>query len=812
MMTAKAVLFFFIFSTLSIEAQVKTEVQEFNLSGPYAVAQPLAFDSVDVKGQKFDLKSLLDAIALTSPVTGTFKGQVLPSLKDSRSVGLLSFYINNRDYLKGKITVKGPKNYKLFVDGKEGSTELALAPEHHKLVLKYLVEPSDTDSIQVTIDAPREVAYTTSKSHFYTMHNCFDGRRPKRMGLSANGQYVALAYQTVSNDGKTEWDYELRETKKGMLIRTLESNVRWMPRSNTYIEDNTIDGHRILYKVDPVSGHRTTLAKDIPEGEFTLSPTEDYLIIHAEEEGPKEDPGVFEVLEMDDRQPGWRKRGYICRYDFSTGVKQRLTFGSKGEYLMDISQDGKKLLIGCSRSRLTKRPTTVMDLYLVDAQTLKTDTLFRGAEFLAGVQFSPDGMQLLVSGNPEAFDRVGCQLPANVTPSMTEYELFLYDLSTKKVTPLTRDFDPSPSNVHWSAYDGQIYFIAENRDYEHLFVCNPRSGKISQLPVTGDVVYSFDYSEHGPMLAYISCKTMEPVSSYVMDLKTKKQQRYFDGSTLLENVEIGTEQDFNFTNSRGDTVYGRFYCPKDYDPMKKYPLLVYYYGGCAPVGRYFDSTYNPVYWTSLGYCAYIVEPSGATGFGQEWASRHVNTAGHGPAEDIIEGTCALCRQYAFIDSTKIGCMGASYGGFMTMYLQTVTDLFAAAVSHAGIANHTSYWGEGYWGYNYSEVSMANSYPWSHRQLYVDQSPLFNADKIHTPLLLLHGNADTNVPLIESLQMFTALKLLGREVALVEVEGQNHHILDYAKRDKWLQTQMAWFQRWLKGDSSWWDALYPKKHL
>jgi dipeptidyl aminopeptidase/acylaminoacyl peptidase len=157
-------------------------------------------------------------------------------------------------------------------------------------------------------------------------------------------------------------------------------------------------------------------------------------------------------------------------------------------------------------------------------------------------------------------------------------------------------------------------------------------------------------------------------------------------------------------------------------------------------------------------------------------------------------------------------MGASYGGFMTQYLQTVTDIFAAAVSHAGITNHTSYWGEGYWGYNYSEVSMANSYPWSHRQLYVDQSPLFNADKIHTPLLLLHGNADTNVPLIESLQMFTALKLLGREVALVEVTGENHHIQEYAKKEKWLATQMAWFQKWLKGDPTWWDALYPKKHL
>ena len=101
------------------------------------------------------------------------------------------------------------------------------------------------------------------------------------------------------------------------------------------------------------------------------------------------------------------------------------------------------------------------------------------------------------------------------------------------------------------------------------------------------------------------------------------------------------------------------------------------------MSRYFESPYAPQYWNSLGYVAYILEPSGATGFGQEWASRHVNTAGRGPAEDIIEGTKKICEEHPFINANKIGCMGASYGGFMTQYLQTQTDIFAAAVSHAG---------------------------------------------------------------------------------------------------------------------------------
>ena len=796
-------------------AQVKTPVVEFNLAGPYAVNAPFAIDTVDVQGKKFDPNSMLGSIALTSQSTGKFSGKVLPSLPDSKSVGLLSFYVNNSSYLKGKIEVKGPKHSKLFIDGVEAGGELKLAPEHHTFTIQYLAEPKDTDSIQVVIESELSTVnyqLSTDARHPYMVHDLTDGRRVRGINISPDGQLVCVSYQTTARGGNSRWNYELREVKTGKLISQPSRNPHWMPKTSAWIEEEKEGEKRVLYRVDPRSGVRTRFAFDVPEGSYTLAPTEDYLIITKEEEGPKEDKEIFEVLEMDDRQPGWRKRSYLVKYDVKTGISQRITFGNKGEYLSDISQDGSKLLIISNRSRLAKRPTMVSDVFMMDAKTLKVDTLFCGAEFLGNGSFSPDGKQILFTGNPEAFDRIGCQLPTSLTPSMTENELFLYDIASKQVTPLTKDFNPSIESVDWSWADGQVYLSAEDKDYVNVFVLNPKTGKIVKLPLQGDYAYRFNIAAHAPMLAYLSYKTMEPASAYVFDLKSKKLQTFFAGAEALGDAEIGTCQDWNFINSKGDKVYGRLYLPKDFDANKKYPMIVYYYGGCSPVSRYFESPYAPQYWNSLGYVAYILQPSGATGFGQEWASRHVNTAGHGPAEDIIEGTKKICEAHPFINKDKIGCMGASYGGFMTQYLQTQTDIFAAAVSHAGIANHTSYWGEGYWGYNYSEVSMANSYPWSHRRLYVDQSPLFNADKIHTPLLLLHGNADTNVPLIESLQMFTALKLLGREVSLVEVEGENHHILDYNKKEKWLATQMAWFQKWLKDDPTWWDALYPKKHL
>ena len=218
-------------------AQVKTTISEFNQAGPYAVTAPVAFDTVDVKGQKFDDKQLMSAIALTSPATGKFTGEVLPSLEDSKSVGLLSFYVNNSDYLKGKIEVKGPKNYKLFIDGAEGGGELKLAPEHHTFVIRYLAEPKDTDSIHVTIDADKAVRYTLEAKHPYMVHDLTDGKRVRGISLSADGQFVAVSYQTTERGGNSRWDFELRETKSQRLISRPSHNPRWLPKSIAWLDE-----------------------------------------------------------------------------------------------------------------------------------------------------------------------------------------------------------------------------------------------------------------------------------------------------------------------------------------------------------------------------------------------------------------------------------------------------------------------------------------------------------------------------------------------------------------------------------------------
>ena len=146
---------------------------------------------------------------------------------------------------------------------------------------------------------------------------------------------------------------------------------------------------------------------------------------------------------------------------------------------------------------------------------------------------------------------------------------------------------------------------------------------------------------------------------------------------------------------------------------------------------------------------------------------------------------------------------------MTQYLISRSDIFAAAISHAGISNITSYWGEGYWGYSYSAAASANSYPWNAAKHYTEHSPLFSADKINTPLLLLHGTSDTNVPIGESIQMYNALKILGKEVQFISIKGEDHGIMDYKKRLAWNKTIFAWFEKYLMDDAGLWKSMYPE---
>ena len=793
------------------------EVKSFRYAGPYAVQKPFMVDSVDVHSKAFSLKSMLDT-PLSSEVLKQAEltsADALPAFSGD-ALHVLGFHVQNTAYTKAQLKVEGLTSYQVYVDGKKvDGKEIALNPATHDVVIKCLSEAGKSESVKVSLETEKDGILTLREdgNRLYTLADVLHGTRFSGVRVSPDGKYLMTSYRTSREGGKTSSVTKITELSTGKVLAERGEPLQWMPKSNLYYYTRTgVDG-RQLVTVDPVSGKENVLVEALPDGYFEVAPTEDWLLYSLTQEGPKERKEIYEVIEPDDRQPGWRDRSYLAKYDLKTGVMQPLTFGYHNAWGSDISQDGRHVLVMTSESRLTQRPTTLSSLYLLDVQTMQVEPLVLKDGFMGGAQFSPDGTQVLLTGSPESFGGIGKNVMEGQTPSTVDTQLYLMNLADKQITPLTKHFNPCVQRAVWSTADGQVYFTAENRDYISFYRLNPKNGKIQQIDVKEDLVTGFSLAQSAPVAAYYGQGASNSDRLYTLDTKKMKQALVEDLSKdILEGIQLGECRSWDFVNAKGDTIYGRYYLPPHFDASKKYPLIVNYYGGCSPTERYFESRYPHHAYAALGYVVYVVNPSGATGFGQEFSARHVNTAGDGPAQDIIEGTKKFCAAHDFVNAKKIGCIGASYGGFMSQYLQTQTDIFAAAISHAGISDHTSYWGEGYWGYSYSEVSMANSYPWTRKDLYVEQSPLFNAHKINTPILFLHGDVDMNVPVGESIQMYTALKLLGKETAMVLVNGQDHHILEYGRRVQWQNTIWAWFAKWLKDDATWWDAIYAPKSL
>ena len=740
----------------------------------------------------------------------------LPVAGDGYALYLLGFTLENTRYGKAELKVEGVESYQVYVDGKWcEDLKLTLEPASHRIIVKYLSAPGQKGTPKLSVDTEKEGIFTLTQEEgrLYTLADVLHGKRYTDVEVSPDGKYLILAYRTTRAGGQSANTYVVRELATGRVLAERSEELHWMPRSSEYYLTRQGVNGKELVRVHPSTGAETVLSTSLPEGSFRFAPTEDYLLFSLVQEGPKEKKEIYEYVDPDDRQPGWRDRTYLAKYDLASGLMQPLTYGYRQVFATDISADGSKVLMMVTKRRLEARPTTLYSLYILDVHTLESELLVEDDGFISNALFSPDARQVLIAGSPESLGGIGKNVKEGQTPSMVDTQLYLMEVADKSVKPLTLNFHPNVMQTVWNKADGKVYFTAENRDYYSLYQMEPASGVIRQVEVPEDMVLNMSVASQKPVLAFYGESVSNSHRLYSVDLKSRKPALVEDLSKdILKDIRLGSCEAWNFVNSKGDTIYGRYYLPPHFDANRKYPMIVNYYGGCSPTSRNFESRYPHHAYAALGYVVYVIEPSGATGFGQEFSARHVNTFGDGVADDIIEGTRKFAAEHAFVDDRKIGCIGASYGGFMTQYLQTKTDIFAAAISHAGISDHTSYWGEGYWGYSYSEVSGANSYPWKNKELFVDHSPLFNADKIHTPLLFLHGSVDMNVPVGESIQMYTALKLLGRETALVVVDGQDHHIVDYNKRIQWQNTIFAWFAKWLQDDPSWWNALYRPKSL
>lgn len=829
-----------VFMTAGASAYV---IGGFKGSAPVTLHQPQKPDSVQ-KENPFSADKLLksrrfatqwpETAGWTTMVPDTAGNLVPVDSKNAPQLRTFASHLRAERFAKGKLKLTSSPRADVILNGDvkiskttadsvpgEQSADIELLPQQdYSLIVNVLTMPDDPGKpefrLEFVPDKDFESVRVSSGAELdrrVSPLSTMQGERVSSMALSPDGKYLLTRYREVVSAEQSRQRVVMAETATGRTVsENIDFSADWMPKSNTLFFTKEGVKDYDLYVMEVPSMRTTRIATAIPDQDVTFSPDEKYLFYYDKVDGAKSEGVMRRYSNPDDRIPGDRDRFYICRYDIQNGVAIPLTYGGGTTSICDISRDGSKLLYMSQRQTPDKYPFYRVSLVQMDMSTFATDTIINDADgFVSNAIYSPDATRLFVVGGPDAFDRIGANHDPEPIANNFDNQGFIMTLADRSVKPVTKDFDPSLEGTPvWNAVDNKIYFIGERGFFRDLYQLNPSDGKIVMLGKENlQTVRGFSIGDReARYAAYWGGSFTDDGVACLLNLNNGKSTLVDDPlKEWLGDTQFGKMEPWKFTATDGTVVDGYMCLPPDFDANKKYPLIVYYYGGTSPSNASFYHLYSPQVFASRDYVVYVLNPSGTTGYGQEYSARHVNAWGKRTADEIIQGVKEFCKAHPFVNKDRIGCLGASYGGFMTQYLLTKTDIFHAAISHAGISNVTSYWGEGFWGYSYNSVAAAKSYPWTDPELFTKQGSLFNADKIHTPLLLLHGTVDTNVPIGESIQLFNALKILGRDVEFITVQDENHVISNFNNKLSWHNTIMAWFAKWLQDDPSWWNALY-----
>jgi dipeptidyl aminopeptidase/acylaminoacyl peptidase len=859
-------LFLIFFSTLTLSADepATIDVQHYLVAGPVDVPFPvlnigdrhvvkltdlLSYVHIPIKNvfpqedERFPWRS--DKNLKWEQMTAGDDGLRLSTEGVHPNVYYSAVYLKTNRWMKTDIKLESCHLFELYLNGERiGSKSESNKPDEssdncspgsvthtltlkngkHTLLIKGMNDPENSAEWKIhttfTINEPYstdDIEITLSPERYIDITNVLDDPRVGSVHITPNGELAAVQISTpVGTAPHRETWIKVFNTRNGSLVNTFQgdlsiSNFAWAPDNMhiSYVQRKA--GKATLWIVRIDNGEKYALLEEIERfGSYTWSPVGDYIIFSVTRQDEQDQNFMRRITKPVERWPWWTQRSFLHIVHIPTGTRRQLTAGELSTGLNSISPDGKNLLLTRTTHDFTRRPYSFTELLSLNIETMSLDTIHIGG-WSADAQWSPDGKRILITAGPSFFGDLGVHIPDNMIPNEYDTQTYIYDTTTGSVEPISRDFHPAISSAHWSSAENAIYFTTTDKSYSHVYRYDLRTKRYEKIDLGVEIVESLALAHNRPVAVYTGESAAEPPRFYFIDLNRRQVSLLYDPNKgMYSHIRTGKVVEWTFMNERSTEIDGMIYYPPDFNPDKKYPLIVYYYGGTTPVNRAFEGRYPKNKWAAHGYVVYVIQPSGAIGYGQEFSALHVNDWGIIVADEIIDGTKKFIEAHDYIDSDRIAGIGASFGGFMSMLLVTRTDIFTTAIAHAGISSISSYWGEGYWGYSYSAVATAGSFPWNRRDIYVDQSPLFNADKVNTPILLLTGDSDTNVPPGESTQFFLALKLLGKEVEYIQVEGQDHHILDYEKRITWGDTIIAWFDKYLKGQPEWWEEMYGDK--
>lgn len=284
------------------------------------------------------------------------------------------------------------------------------------------------------------------------------------------------------------------------------------------------------------------------------------------------------------------------------------------------------------------------------------------------------------------------------------------------------------------------------------------------------------------------------------DIEKGRSEKASDTNPQMSDYSWGTANLFRWTAYDGKSSDGVLYLPEGFSPDKEYPMLVYFYETYSQsLYKHYDmepswSWINFPFYVSRDYVVFVPDIHYTAGIPGECAYNYV-----------CSGVEAVCRQYPNIDIKRVGIDGQSWGGYQTAYLVTRTDMFACAGSGAPVANMTSAFGGIRWesgdsrqGQYEQGQSRIGRNLWESTELYVANSPVFHANRVKTPLLIMHNDADGAVPWYQGIEMFMALRRLGKPVWMLQYNGEAHNLKERRNRKDITIRLQEFFDHYLKG--------------
>ncbi|MEN6588879.1 MAG: S9 family peptidase [Proteiniphilum sp.] len=449
-----------------------------------------------------------------------------------------------------------------------------------------------------------------------------------------------------------------------------------------------------------------------------------------------------------------------------------------------------KIIAYTSRKKTGKEYTlsTNSDIYFYDLESGRTRNMTEGMPgYDVNPQFSPDGTRLAW----QSMERDGYESDKN--------RLFVLDLTTGEKSYVTEDFDYNTDAFTWGSDNKTIYMVAPVEGTTQIYAADITTRQIT--PVTrGPCNYTAVAVGSNNLIATRQSLS-QPTEIYAVDIATgDATELSFENREILSQLRMGEVEERRIETTDGKQMLTWVVYPPDFDPAKKYPALLYCEGGPqSMVSQFWSYRWNLQMMAANGYIVVAPNRRGLPGFGQEWLEQISGDYGGQNMKDYLSAIDALAKE-PYVDENRLGCTGASYGGFSVYWLAGNHDgRFKAFLSHAGIFNLEAQYleTEEMW---FANWDMGGPY-WDKTnavaQRTYENSPHRFVAKWDTPIMITHGELDYRILASQGMMAFNAAQLRGIPSRMLVFPDENHWILKPQNGVLFQREFFRWFDQWLK---------------